>query len=36
LAQAHKFCRVAELIDKKGLLTPEGIEEIMKIKNTVK
>lgn len=30
LSNFYNFCKVAELIDKKSHLTPEGIEEIMK------
>lgn len=36
LSNFEKFCEVAELIKKQAHLTPQGIEEIIKIKEAVK
>lgn len=36
LSNFDNFCSVAELIKKQAHLTPEGIKEIMKIKNIIK
>jgi LAGLIDADG endonuclease len=36
LSNFDKFCKVAELIEKKAHLTPEGIEKIIKLKKKVK
>ena len=35
LSNFEKFCSVAELMKKQAHLTPEGIQEIIKIKNTI-
>lgn len=36
LSNFEKFCSVADLIEKQAHLTPEGVKEIIKIKNTIK